>query len=67
MVLGIFTSAGVAHLGVQGEVDIANLGDGDLLRYSLDDLEEIATEKGGIRQLLDEKWVKVYKANTLRW
>jgi hypothetical protein len=32
----------------------------------LDDLEEIAAAKGGIRQLLDEKWRKVYKANAAR-
>lgn len=29
-----------------------------LLLYSLDDLEDIAREKGGVRQLLDEKWHK---------
>jgi len=28
----------------------------------LDDLEDIACEKGGVRVLLDEKWRKVYKA-----
>src|SRR5262249_50216661 len=61
MALGIFTSAGVVHLRVQREADVSNLG--DLLLYSLDDLEEIAAKKGGIRQLLDEKWRKVYKAN----
>ncbi len=64
MALGVFTSAGVAHLRVQREADIANVG--DLLLYSLDDLEEIAAEKGGIRALLDEKWRKVYKANATR-
>jgi hypothetical protein len=64
MALGIFTSAGVVHLRMQREADVSNLG--DLLLYSLDDLEEIATEKGGIRQLLDEKWRKVYNANTPR-
>ena len=64
MALGVFTSAGVVHLRVQREADISNLG--DLLLYSLDDLEEIAAAKGGIRQLLDEKWRKVYKANAPR-
>ncbi len=64
MALGVFTSAGVVHLRVQREADVANLG--DLLLYSLDDLEDIAREKGGIRQLLDEKWRKVYQANTPR-
>ena len=64
MALGVFTSAGVVHLRVQREADVSNLG--DLLLYSLDDLEDIAAEKGGIRQLLDEKWRKVYKANAPR-
>jgi hypothetical protein len=64
MALGVFSSAGVVHLRVQREADMSNLG--DLLLYSLDDLEEIATKKGGIRQLLDEKWRKVYKANAPR-
>lgn len=49
---------------MQREADIANLG--DLLLYSLDDLEDIAAAKGGIRQLPDEKWRKVYKANASR-
>src|SRR5215472_4222592 len=60
MALGVFTSAGVAHLRVQREAEVSNVG--DLLLYSLDDLEDIAREKGGIRQLLDEKWRKVYQA-----
>jgi hypothetical protein len=60
MALGVFTSAGVAHLRVQREADVNNVG--DLLLYSLDELEEIAAERGGIRQLLGEKWRKVYKA-----
>lgn len=64
MALGVFTSAGVVHLRVQREADVSNLG--DLLLYSLDDLEEIAAEKGGIRQLLNEKWRKVYKATAPR-
>jgi len=64
MALGVFTSAGVAHLRVQREADIANVG--DLLLYSLDELEEVATEKGSIQSLLDEKWRKIYKANAPR-
>jgi hypothetical protein len=64
MALGVFTSAGVVHLRVQRDADVNNLG--DLLLYSLDDLEDIATAKGGIRQLLDEKWRKVYNANAPR-
>jgi hypothetical protein len=64
MALGVFTSAGVVHLRVQREADVSNPG--DLLLYSLDDLEDIAAEKGGIRMLLDEKWRKVYQANSPR-
>ncbi len=64
MALGVFTSAGVVHLRVQREADVANLG--DLLLYSLDALEDIAAAKGGIRHLLDEKWRKVYHANAPR-
>lgn len=62
--LGVFISAGVVNSRVQREADVANLG--DLLLYSLDDLEDIAAEKGGIRVLLDEKWRKVYQANAPR-
>ena len=43
---------------------MSNLG--DLLLYSLDELEDIAAEKGGFAQLLDEKWRKVYQANAPR-
>jgi hypothetical protein len=64
MALGVFTSAGVVHLRVQREADVSNLG--DLLRYSLDELEEIAAQKGGIRHLLDEKWRKVYQTGSPR-
>ena len=58
------TSADVVHVRVQREADVSNLG--DLLLYSLDDLEEIAAKKGSIRQLLDEKWRKIYKASAPR-
>jgi hypothetical protein len=64
MALGVFTSAGVVHLRVQREADVSNLG--DLPLYSLDDLEGMAAERGGIRQLLDEKWHKVYQVNAPR-
>jgi hypothetical protein len=64
MALGVFSSAGVVHLRVQREADVSNVG--DLLLYSLDDLEDIAAKKGEIRMLLDEKWCKVYKANSPR-
>lgn len=57
-------SAGVAHLHVQREADVSNLG--DLLLCSLDELEDISAKKGGIRQLLDEKWRKVNKAGIPR-
>jgi hypothetical protein len=49
---------------VQREADVTNVG--DLLLYSLDDLEGIARDKGGIRQLLDEKWRRVNQANAPR-
>ncbi len=60
----IHQRARVVHLRVQREVDVSNLG--DLLLYSLDDLEAIAADKGGIHQLLDEKWRQVYRANASR-
>jgi hypothetical protein len=61
MALGVFTSASVVPRWVQHEADVSNLG--DLLLYSLDDLEQIAADKGGIRQLRDKKWRKVYRAS----
>jgi hypothetical protein len=64
MALGVFASAGVAHLRVQREADMTNVG--DLLLYRLDELEVIAAEKGSIRSLLEEKWCKVYMANAPR-
>lgn len=64
MALGVFTSAGVVHLQLGREADVAQVS--DLLLYSLDELEAIAQEKGGIRTLLDEKWRKVYKASAPR-
>ncbi|HEV8193928.1 MAG TPA: hypothetical protein VGP82_20960 [Ktedonobacterales bacterium] len=42
MALGVFTSAGVVHVRVRREADVSNLG--DLLLYSLDDLEAIAAK-----------------------
>jgi len=64
MALGVFSSVGVVHLRVQREAELTHVG--DLLLYSLDDLEDIAAEKEGVRQLLDEKWRKVYRANAPR-
>ena len=64
MALGAFSSAGVVRLRVHREADVSNLG--DLLLYGLNDLEDIASQKGGIRHLLDETWRKVYKASSSR-
>ncbi len=64
MVLSVFTTAGVGHLRVQREADVNSLG--DLLLNSLDELKEIAAERGGVRQLLDKKWHKVYSVADLR-
>jgi hypothetical protein len=64
MALGVFTSAGVVHLRAQLDPNVATLG--DLLLYSLDELEQLAAEKGDIAQLLDEKWRHVYQANNPR-
>lgn len=64
LALGVFTGVGVVHLQVQREVDVSNLG--NLLLYSLEDLEVVVAEKGSIRQLLDEKWRTVYMANPPR-
>jgi hypothetical protein len=64
MSLGVFDAAGVVRLRLHREADVANVG--DLLVYSLEELEAVAEQKGGIRRLLDEKWTKVYKANSPR-
>jgi hypothetical protein len=64
MALGVFDAAGVVRLRLHREADVANVS--DLLVYSLEELETIAEQKGGIRLLLDEKWAKVYKANSPR-
>ena len=54
----------MVNLPAQREADVSNLG--DRLLYSLDDLEDIVAVKGGIRQLLDKKWRKVYQADSPR-
>jgi hypothetical protein len=64
MALGVLTSAGVVRLRLPRESDVDNVG--DLVMYSLDELEAVAQMKGGIRTLLDEKWCKVYKAHAPR-
>jgi hypothetical protein len=64
MALGVFDAAGVVRLRLHREADISTVS--DLLAYNLEELEAVAEAKGGIRQLLDEKWTKVYKANDQR-
>lgn len=64
MALGVFPRAGVVHPCAPRKANVSNLA--DLLLYSLDDLMDIAREKGDIRQMLDEKCRKVYRANTPR-
>ncbi len=61
MALGVFTSAGVTHLQLPEHGALTCVS--DLLLHSLDELEAIAEEKGGVCALLDEKWRKVYKTN----
>lgn len=64
MALGVFDAAGVVRLQLHREADVSSVG--DLLVYSLEELESVAERKGSIRRLLDEKWTKVYKANAPR-
>jgi hypothetical protein len=64
MALGVFDAAGVVRLRPHREADVATVS--DLLVYSLEELEAVAEATGGIRRLLDEKWVKVYKARSPR-
>jgi hypothetical protein len=56
MALGVFTSIGVTKGALPPFTHV-----GDLLEYLCDDLEAIANEKGGIGQMLYDKWCKVYK------
>jgi hypothetical protein len=56
MALGVFTSIGVTKGKLPPFSHV-----GDLLEYLCDDLEAIAQEKGGIGQMLHDKWCKVYK------
>ena len=48
MALGVFTSAGIVDLQLPEQGAITSVG--DLLLYSLGELEAIADEKGGIRE-----------------
>jgi hypothetical protein len=64
MALGVLDAAGVVRLRLHREADVASVS--DLLMCTLEELEAVAERKGGICRLLEEKWAKVYKANTLR-
>ncbi len=59
--LGLFTSAGVAKLGMREVGTVA-----DLVCEVIDDLEAVAKEKGGLGQLLYEKRCKLYKIGSAR-
>lgn len=50
------------RLRLHRNADVASVS--DLLIYSLDELEALAEQKGGIRRLLGEKWMKTYKATS---
>jgi hypothetical protein len=64
MALEVFDAAGGVRLRLHREADVSSVS--DLLVYSLDELEAVAEQKGGIRRLLDEKWAKVYIAGSPR-
>jgi hypothetical protein len=51
----------VVELRLQQEADVSSVG--DLLLYSLDELEAIAARKGGMPALVEEKWRKDYNAS----
>jgi mannose/fructose-specific phosphotransferase system component IIA len=59
MLLGIFSAKGVLLL----EFKPANLV-GDLLTQQLDDLEEVANNKGGLMQTLADHFAKVCRVNS---
>jgi len=56
MLLGIFAAKGVLPLEFKPAYSV-----GDLLMQHLDELEAEAEGKGGVQQLLDEHFAKVYK------
>ncbi len=56
IVLGVFTVVGVTRGTLPPFTQVA-----DLLEHLCDDLEAIASEKGGIGQMLYDKWCKAYK------
>jgi len=61
MALGAFAAEGVVKAELPPIADVAGL-----LCCLVDDLEAVAREKGGVGQLLHDKWCKLYKANPPR-
>jgi hypothetical protein len=60
--LGLFTSTGVARLGMRDVPDVATL-----LCEFIDDLERLAAEKGGLGRLLIGKRAKLFKMRGRRF
>jgi hypothetical protein len=56
MLLGVFGAKGVLPLWFKPAYSV-----GDLLTQHLEDLEDEAERKGGVAQLLDEHFAKMYK------
>src|SRR5690242_2930959 len=56
MALGVFAGAAVVKAELPRVGSVA-----DLLCYLVDDLEEVARAKGGIGQILHDKWCRTYK------
>ncbi len=65
MALGVFDAAGVVRLRLHREADVASVG--DLLVYSLEELEAVAERKGGIRRLLDEIYYEASSITTIAY
>ncbi|HET8853807.1 MAG TPA: hypothetical protein VFN02_14905 [Ktedonobacteraceae bacterium] len=57
--LGMYTSAGVARESLPQVSTVAELAE-----HLLPDMEQVALVKGGVGQMLHDKWSKVYKAAT---
>ncbi len=60
MLLGVFGAYGVLPLEFKPAYTV-----GDLLVQHLDDLEQEAESKGGVQQVLDEHFAKVYKVRPM--
>ncbi len=60
VLLGIFSARGVLPLHLRPAYNVA-----DLLLQHLDDLEAEAESKGGLAQVLDAHFAKVYKVAAL--